>query len=132
MMNFTDGLCRKFNLHTFFINNLRMEGIDMEISTVEQKERKREYRRKWRTQNENGRKIRYEERAKYYAKVADGVNSRKLYCAEDIILIMAKQISDEEIAKKLGRSLEAIEQVRTRLTTGNNVPKYIKEMNIGY
>lgn len=66
------------------------------------------------------REIRNAQRSRYYRKSQGGENSRQPYTLEEIDMILAHEIPDTEIAKKLGRSVQAIQGKRWKLQKGDD------------
>lgn len=60
----------------------------------------------------------YELKHKYYSKTAFAPNHRFRFTDEEIQLIKDHNITDTEIAKKLGRSVQSIQIKRSRLQKG--------------
>ena len=57
----------------------------------------------------------YESKRKYYAKTAFAINHRLRFTDEEIQMIKDHNIPDMELAKKIGRSVQAIQIKRSRL-----------------
>ena len=74
---------------------------------------------------------RADERKKYYDKYSDSPNSKKLWKEEELQMVLDHKVSDVELHKMLGRSVRAIQAMRTKLKN-ENVPDYIAEMKLEY
>ena len=57
----------------------------------------------------------YESKRRYYAKTAFAMNHRLRFTDEEIQMIKDHNIPDTELAKKMGRSVQAIQTKRSRL-----------------
>ena len=57
----------------------------------------------------------YKSKRKYYKKTAFAVNHKQRFTDEEIQLIKDHTLTDTEIAKKIGRSVNAIQIKRSRL-----------------
>jgi anti-sigma28 factor (negative regulator of flagellin synthesis) len=63
---------------------------------------------------------RHEQRLRYYAKHREKKpRSRKRVTEEELILIQSKSLSDVSISHKIGRSVEAIQLIRTKIKNGH-------------
>ena len=71
--------------------------------------------KKWRN---NNRDIFNEEKKRYYSKSArDAYNFKKQWTHEEDNLVLKHEISDAELAKQIGRSVQAIQIRRSRLNS---------------
>ena len=73
---------------------------------------KYEYQKKYKQTHKE--KI-YDLKRKYYSKTAYAVNHKYNYTDEEIQMILDHNLTDTEIAKKIGRSVQAIQIKRSRL-----------------
>lgn len=65
------------------------------------------------------RKTKNLQKKRYYDKHSNNdVNSREKYTNEEIEMILKHEIPDIELAKKIGRSLRAIQGKRSKLKNG--------------
>lgn len=71
--------------------------------------RKNEYKdvEKWR-------RTCHRQRLKYYRKTAYAKNSNKRWTDDEIEIVMKREMSDDIISKKIGRSVEAIQLKRCK------------------
>ena len=69
---------------------------------------------------EKYKKTKREQQKRYYAKTQDALNSRKYWTPREIKIIMAKNMSDRELSRILGRSMKAIEVKRSKIKHDNN------------
>lgn len=69
---------------------------------------------------EKYKKTKREQQKRYYDKTQDALNSRKCWTPREIKIIMAKNMSDRELSRILGRSMKAIEVKRSKIKHGNN------------
>lgn len=69
-----------------------------------------ESNKRWRNAN---REAYYKSKAKYYSKTQNACNSRVRWTNEEIKMVMAHEISDTELSKKLGRSVASIQTIRS-------------------
>lgn len=71
--------------------------------------RKKAYKHidKWRETN-------HKHRLKYYRKTQNAENKGKRWEEKDIKLVLAHEIPDTELSKKIGRSVQAIQQCRLK------------------
>lgn len=60
----------------------------------------------------------YKDKRKYYKKTAFAANHRQRFTEEEIQMIKDHTMTDTEIAKKLGRSVQSIQIKRSRLQKG--------------
>lgn len=73
--------------------------------------RRQEFRR-----TEEGREYRNSERKRLYGRsVKHATNSRNPWSPEDIELILKRDITDFELSKKIGRTVQAIQGKRVKL-----------------
>ena len=63
-------------------------------------------------ESEKGRNLRNEQRTRYYAKT--GIYERREWTLEEIELVLAHEIPDMELSKKIQRSVKAIQLKRCR------------------
>lgn len=58
----------------------------------------------------------------YYKRGTEGdVNRRSRYTIKELEMVMEHSIPDRELAKKLGRSIQAIQALRNKLNSGEKV-----------
>ena len=62
---------------------------------------------------------------KYYKKTANSINSNKRYTEEEIIMILRHELTDPEISKKIGRSVNSIQVMRIRYKDNPYYKKYV-------
>lgn len=67
---------------------------------------------------ESARLYRREYNEQYYAKTAYARNHRQPWTKEDLIAVKNHDIPDQELSKKLGRSVRAIQVVRNSIKKG--------------
>lgn len=53
-----------------------------------------------------------EKRKEYYGRTKNASNGNKRFTEEEIDLILKHEVSDRELAEKLGRSMKAIQNAR--------------------
>ena len=87
-----------------------------------------EYNKRYRYSHHSKRAI---ERKEYYERHSDAPNSKKLWKEEELQMVLDNKVSDVELHKILGRSVRAIQAMRTKLKN-ENVPDYIAEMKFEY
>ena len=76
----------------------------------------REYRQRYKNDPEFRQK-RYESKKKQYQLTQGRAKTSQRYTEEELEMILAHEIPDEELAKKLGRSVMAIQVKRAKLKT---------------
>lgn len=59
------------------------------------------------------------QRAKYYHKTQNAPNSKSRYTDEEIEMILNHSIPDIELSRKIGRSVQAIQQKRKKVKGGD-------------
>jgi len=64
---------------------------------------------------EKWREARNRQRARYYGKTSNAKNSGQPYTLKEMGLILDHNITDSELSKMLGRSVESIQIKRSRL-----------------
>lgn len=71
-----------------------------------------QYNKKWLSSHPDKRNA---GRKRYYEKTQNAINSRLSYSKEEDALILAHEISDTELSKQIGRSVQGIQIRRSRL-----------------
>lgn len=56
-----------------------------------------------------------EERHRYYAKTKPAKNSRKRWVEQEVIEVLIRNGSDEEVARRIGRSTQAVQSMRFKI-----------------
>lgn len=88
-----------------------------------------EYNKKYR-QTDSGKLTRARERDKYYGRTkSDGMHRR--FTKEEIEFILAHEESDIVLATELGRTIRSIQLIRSKINTGNGLPKYLYGYDFG-
>ena len=63
---------------------------------------------------EKFRKTREEQKSRYYGKTQDAENRGQPWTADEMIAILNKSKTDTELSKEMGRSVKAIQVMRSR------------------
>lgn len=71
-----------------------------------------EYNKEWRKRNPDKRGV---DRKRYYAQFQGAPNTRKPWTEAENLRVLAHDIPDRELAKELGRSVQAIQVHRGRI-----------------
>ena len=71
-----------------------------------------EYNKRWRKKNPAKRNA---ARKRYYAKSQNAPNHKQRYTEDEVEMILKHEMPDSELAKRIGRSIQAIQGKRNKM-----------------
>lgn len=89
------------------------------MTAEEKRSRQAEYNKKWR-RTESGKRHRYDDRNRYYAKTRHLSKGRRRWTLEETEILLNFKGSDEELAYFLCRSVSAIQCRRCKIKEAEN------------